>query len=252
VKGLSSVEDRLAGAVAQAPPTPPTTTTTTTSATPTGLADAGLANTGLTLATADFPFEQLEPSAPPPRDTHQQILARAAGEGERLLDRARAQGYAEGHEKGLQDGLAETAAAAQALGEALQGVRELREQIAQEVEHDAVELALALSAKVLAGALELEPQRVLDVVRGVLRRVTDRRHITLLVDPADVEIVSGALSDLQTQLGGIELCDVQADRRVGRGGAVVRTVEGEIDLTIETQLQRARELMLGEPCDEQS
>ncbi len=203
-------------------------------------------------APTDFPFEQLEPSPPLPRDAHRQILARAASEGERILDRARAQGYAEGHERGLQDGLAETAAAAQALGEALRELQELRCQTAEEVERDAVELALALASKILAGALEVEPERVVNVVRGALRRVADRRQITVLVDPADIDIVGGALAELQTQTGGIELCDVQADRRVGRGGAVVRTAEGEIDASVETQLERARELMLAKPLDSES
>jgi flagellar assembly protein FliH len=199
-----------------------------------------------------FSFEQLEPSPPLPRDTHQQILARAASEGERILDRARARGYEEGHERGLQDGLAETAAATQALGEALRELQTLRSQTAEEVERDAVELALALAAKIIAGALEVEPERVLDTVRGALRRVAERRQITVLVDPADIDLVSGALADLQSQAGGIELCDVQADRRVGRGGAVVRTAEGEIDATVATQLERARELLLAEPIDGES
>jgi flagellar assembly protein FliH len=191
-----------------------------------------------------FPLEQLEPSAPPPGDTHQQILARAASEGERILDRARAQGYAEGHERGLQDGLAEITAATQALAQAVAGVQELRGQTAEQIERDAVELALALAAKIIAGTLELQPERVLDVVRGALRRVGERHRIAVLVDPADFEIVSGALPELQLQLGAIESCDVQADRRVGRGGAIVRTAEGEIDVTVQTQLERAQELAL--------
>jgi flagellar assembly protein FliH len=49
-----------------------------------------------------------------------------------------------------------------------------------------------------------------------------------------------------SRLGGIDSCDVQAERRVSRGGAVVRTVEGEIDATLETKLSRARDVLLGE------
>ena len=42
---------------------------------------------------------------------------------------------------------------------------------------------------------------------------------------------------LKAELGGIEHCGVQTDRRVGRGGAIVRTEAGEIDATIEAQLR---------------
>jgi flagellar assembly protein FliH len=203
---------------------------------------------------ADFSFEQLEPSPPLPRDASERLLARAIAESERIREQAQVEGYAEGRAAGHEEGLAETTAAALAMGEALRELHELRGQMADELEHDAVELAVALARKVLAGAFEAQPERVLDVVRGALRRVADRRQIVVLVDPQDLEVVSSAVGDRsklgqQAQAGGIELCDVQADRRVGRGGAVVRTAEGEIDATVETQLQRAQELMLaaGEP-----
>jgi flagellar assembly protein FliH len=194
---------------------------------------------------AGFSFEQLEASPPPPRDASERLLAKAVAESEQIREQAHAEGYAEGRAQGHQDGLAQSTAAALAMGEALRELHELRGQMADELERDSVELALALAAKILTGALETQPERVVDVVRGALRRVVDRRQIVVLVDPEDLEVVSGAVGELQAQAGGIELCDVQADRRVGRGGAVVRTVEGEIDATVETQLERARELMLG-------
>ena len=51
--------------------------------------------------------------------------------------------------------------------------------------------------------------------------------------------------DYITQLGGIESCDVQSERRVSRGGAVVRTAQGEVDATLETKIARAREVLDG-------
>ena len=68
----------------------------------------------------------------------------------------------------------------------------------------------------------------------------------MLVDPADLEVVGAAIAELQTRAGGIELCEIQADRRVGRGGAIVRTLESEVDVTVQTQLERAREVIRAE------
>jgi flagellar assembly protein FliH len=213
---------------------------TATVAPPATTQSGGTPVTATPTSPTDFPFEQLEPSPPPPRDTPSRILAEAHAEAQAIREQAQAEGRAQGHA----DGLAETTAAALALGEALRGVHELRAQLTEDMERDAVELALALAAKILAGALEVQPERVVDVVRGALRRVADRRQIVVLVDPADLEIVSGAVGELQAQAGGIELCEVQADRRVGHGGAVVRTAEGEIDATVQTQLDQARATML--------
>jgi flagellar assembly protein FliH len=79
-----------------------------------------------------------------------------------------------------------------------------------------------------------------------MRRIADRRHVTLVVNPADLELMQESVLRLQSELGGIEHCNVQADRRVGRGGVIARTEAGEIDATIEAQLARAREIVAAE------
>jgi flagellar assembly protein FliH len=201
---------------------------------------------GLAAAGGGYTLEQLEPSAPPPRGTPARILADAAAEAERVRELARAEGHAEGLAQGREDGLAEARSAAGALRQALSEALALREQLAGETESDAVALALALAAKILAGTLAVEPERVLDSVRGALRRVTDRRRVTVLVDPADFEAVSAAIAEVEAQVGGIDHCDVQADRRVGRGGAIVSTLESEVDASVDTQLERAREIIQAE------
>jgi flagellar assembly protein FliH len=89
----------------------------------------------------------------------------------------------------------------------------------------------------------VQPERVVDVVRGALRRLVERGRITLLVHPDDLDIVRDAGDGLVAELGGIEHLDVQAERRVPRGGAIVRTMEGEVDATLTTKLDRAREVL---------
>jgi flagellar assembly protein FliH len=51
---------------------------------------------------------------------------------------------------------------------------------------------------------------------------------------------------IASTLGGIDNIDVQEDRRVARGGALVRSAAGEVDATIETKLARAREVLESE------
>ena len=201
--------------------------------------------------TAGYSLEQLEPSAPPPPGSAARVLSDATAEAERIREQARSEGHREGRAQGHTDGLAEARAAAGALDAALADLQQQAAQIAHAVERDAVELALELAAKIVAGALDVQPERILDTVAGALRRIADRRRITVLVDPADLEVVGAAIAELQTRAGGIELCEIQADRRVGRGGAIVRTLESEVDVTVQTQLERAREVIRAElGCDD--
>ena len=52
-----------------------------------------------------------------------------------------------------------------------------------------------------------------------------------------------SLEDLKASLGGIEYCEVQSERRVARGGCIVRTPVGDVDARVETKLERAREVV---------
>lgn len=198
-------------------------------------------------ATAQrYDFEQLQPSAPPDPDAPTRLLALAEAEAEQIRERAHAEGFAAGRAEGVREGLAGIESATSAIAAAADGIHATREEIVDGLEHDAVELALALAGKIVSGSLEAQPQRVLDVIRGALRHIADRRRIAVLVDPEDLEVVTAAIEQVSAQAGGIELCEVQAERRVGRGGAIVRTSEGEVDACVDTQLERAREVILAE------
>jgi flagellar biosynthesis/type III secretory pathway protein FliH len=58
-----------------------------------------------------------------------------------------------------------------------------------------------------------------------------------------MEIVSEAMERIRASLGGIEHCVVEAERRVARGGCIVRTPVGDVDARIETKLERAAEVV---------
>ena len=152
-----------------------------------------------------------------------------------------------GHQEGLQQGLieaeAQMASAIAALRQAAVALDAERERVSAAAETAAVELALKIAEQALAGAIAVDPARVVDVARGALRRLVDRERVTILVHPDDLDLVRSASDRLVTELGGIEHCDVQVERRVARGGAIVRTVEGEVDATLATKLGRAREVL---------
>jgi flagellar assembly protein FliH len=194
-------------------------------------------------AAVSYDFEQLEPSEPPPRDAPARMLAQATEEAERIRELARAEGFEAGRAAGQERGAAEIASGAAALGEAVNGIEALRAEIVEAIEADAIDLALALAGKILAGAQQARPELVVDVVQGALRRISDRRKITVMVNPADLDVVRAALGELTAQGSGVELCDLQSDDRVALGSSIVRTSEGEVDASVHTQLERAREVV---------
>jgi flagellar assembly protein FliH len=200
------------------------------------------------MTSAEFSFEALEApvtyaAAPSAGASHPDAvmaaLAAAEAEAQALRAAARDDGLREGREEalaGLQPALA-------ALSQAAEAVQMDQFARAERLEAHAVDLALFLAEKVVGGAIAVKPELVVEAVRGALRGIVERERATVLVHPDDLELVREAIDGVRASLGGIEHCEVQAERRVSRGGAIVRTPDGDVDARIETKLQRAREVV---------
>jgi flagellar assembly protein FliH len=192
------------------------------------------------VALADL--QQLAP--PPSQDpvvAAQQIIDAAHAEAGALRAQAVEAGRAEGVRLGREAAAAELGPAVAALGQALVQADALRDATVAQTEQRAAQLAIAIAEKVVAGALEVEPERVVDVVRGALRGLLDGERIVVSVHPDDAELVRAA------GLGSPDApVEVHAERRVARGGALVRTSVGEVDARIERKLDAVRAIVSAE------
>ena len=159
------------------------------------------------------------------------------------LDAVREQAFEEGFAAGVAQAQSQLDGPASALAAAADQLQALRTDAAASVEADAVELALRIAEQAVGAAIAADPELVVEAVRGALRRLVERDRVLILVNPDDLELVRDHVGRLVSELGGIEHCEVQAERRVRPGGAIVRTTEGEVDATLETKLARAREVL---------
>jgi flagellar assembly protein FliH len=159
------------------------------------------------------------------------------------LDAIRQQAYEEGFSAGIAQAQSALDGPAAALAGAAEQLQAMRADSAASVEADAVDLALRIAEQAVGAAIAADPELVVEAVRGALRRLVERDRVLILVNPDDLELVREHVARLVGELGGIEHCEVQAERRVRPGGAIVRTSEGEVDATLETKLARAREVL---------
>jgi flagellar assembly protein FliH len=213
------------------------------------------------VAPADEHADVERSPAPAPRTRNlaglNQFLERAREQGAAMVSVAReqaesiAQGAREqGFEVGYSEGIARAEAAVVerlAMAEQLVGqVREAREQALAACERDLVELAFQIAEKVVRQRVAADPDATVGVLEHALRKAFVRDGLTVLCNPADLERLSGASELLQTRVGSLTGLRLIGDRRISQGGVVVRTDAGDIDATIESQLERLRDLLFDE------
>ena len=188
---------------------------------------------------------ELEQLAPPPSQdpvlAARAVVDAAEKESAALRQRAVADGYAEGVRRGREEAAAALAPAMEVLRGTLDEAVAARDAIVDAAELRAAQLAVAIAEKILVGALEVEPERVVDVVRGALRGLLAAERIVVCVHPDDVELVRAAGPELNDGL-----VEIHGEQRVPRGGALVRTSVGEIDARIERKLAAVKDLVAAE------
>jgi flagellar assembly protein FliH len=174
------------------------------------------------------------------------MVAVAREQAEAIAQGARDQGFEVGYNEGItraESAVVERLAMAEQL---VAQVSQAREEALASCERDLVELAFQIAEKVIRQRVAADPDATVGVLEHALRKAFVRDGLTVLCNPEDLERLSGASERLQSRVGSLTGLSLIGDRRISQGGVVVRTDAGDIDATIESQLERLRDLLFDE------
>ncbi|MEW6583718.1 MAG: FliH/SctL family protein [Actinomycetota bacterium] len=190
-------------------------------------------------------------------DSPEALMAAAHAEAHSILAAAEEQraggfeaGYAAGIAQAQADAHAEVHDAVQALRHVVAALEQRIADIEQASAPAAAAFAVEVAARVLRAEVAARPERVVEVVRGAMRRAADRERIVVRVNPADLAACRDAAPDLLSTTGGVGRLDFFDDQRITPGSCVVETNLGDVDATFESQLARIHEALLAPPDDD--
>ena len=157
------------------------------------------------------------------------------------LERLRQLEKAEAHHKGVEDGLrrgreeaaAEVKKSFEQVARVLDDLAKTKRQIRQEGEHELVKLALAVARRILYRELSTDPSSIEGIVHAALQKLQQREASKVRVWPAAVPAVRAALDRIGTRAG----IEIVPDPGLATGAILFETSLGELDASIETQLQ---------------
>lgn len=118
--------------------------------------------------------------------------------------------------------------------------QQLRERISQ-TELRAVELAVAISKKILDTTVDINPEYISQIVSEALELTGSAVVKKIRVSPQDLEFIE--VVGLESRVGGDEAWEWEADPSI-KSGCVVETTAGEIDYQLDHAWERVREKVI--------
>ncbi len=198
-------------------------------------------------------------------------LAQAHAEAERIIAEANArvvdietaareQGQAAGWQQGHTDGrdCGATAALDQhaerlreviaTFNNAAAALAEFREQVEAAATRDAVELALAIAARITRRQGVLDPDVLLENVRAAMNVVGRTAVTRVAVNPSQRTLLETILPQLQLDSPSLRHAEIVDDDAIAPGGCRVFTSHGHVDADLQTQLDRVTLKLLPSRC----
>jgi len=146
---------------------------------------------------------------------------------------------------GVERGRAEARAELETIGasftDSLRELAEFRVRLKERYERELLELALGVARKVVQQELAERPEIWLGMIRAAVKRAVDRERIALRVPPPLMAFLRGSLAALRASLEDVKDLELVEDPSLPAGGCIIESRFGEVDIGVETQLERLRE-----------
>ncbi len=183
-----------------------------------------------TAAVAPAPRPAAAPPVPAPDAA---VLAALEREWQEKVREARAAGLREGEAAGRSRAEAEIQPVIERLTRTIADLAGARAQLRREAESDMLQLAMAIARRVLRRELVVDPDALHGLALGALEKLEAQEIARVRLHPSH----TAAVAALLRQESGRGTVEVVPDSALEPGAAIFETARGNLDASVETQLQ---------------
>ena len=160
-------------------------------------------------------------------------LAAAQQQAEQRIRDAHAAGLREGEATGRQRAGAELKPAIDRLARTIEEIGGLRSRLRAEAEADLVQLSVAIARRVLRREIAIDPEALHGLILGALEKLSGQEITRVRVHPSHAALLT---ESLRHNSAGAKV-DVIADPGREVGSMIFETPRGNLDASVESQLQ---------------
>ena len=148
------------------------------------------------------------------------------------LHQARAAGQQEGQAAAREQAAEELKGILERTARSLEEIGTLRHRLRRDAEADLVQLSIAIARRILHRELAIDPEALHGLILGALEKLNEQEIVRVRVYPAHVAVLRACLERLSA-----ERIEVHQDTALPAGGIVFETQRGNLDASVETQLE---------------
>ena len=152
-------------------------------------------------------------------------------------------GYAQGERAGAEAAASRAEAMLRRLAQTLDALQSLRTDLIRRTEREVVELSLAIARKVVQREVSLDHELMLAMARVALDRLADVATASIRLHPDDYAVTVAARGSTSVPSHGVQIV---ADASVRRGGCVVQSEFGSVDVGVTAQIDELTHALLGD------
>lgn len=194
-------------------------------------------------AAADIPTiccDQTSADNPPPPGPAAVPEPVAGIDHERELEEA----FRQGREEALREAREQFGHASDMLASALEEISGLRGSLLQNSSNDMLRLVMSIVRQILHAETSVNPGVIIDTIGRALQMAVKSDYYHVRVHPADLEIVTEHKPLFLASINGLKNLSFQPDPAIGRGGCHLESEIGDVDATIDGQLDQIHRSLL--------
>jgi len=163
-------------------------------------------------------------------------------EKETLVESAKNEGYQAGYETGEQAALADFSSRIETANEIIHQAEQEREIIIEKAHADIVELAMVVAKKVVFDAV-MSNDALLPIVKTAIKDYHDQTIIRIRTSIQDFDLIHSQTDELTRVLNDGVMLSVLPDDKLPTGGCVIETPSGQLDVSVDRQLEKIHEAL---------
>lgn len=153
---------------------------------------------------------------------------------------AQAKGYEEGYREGQQSAMSKYESLLHEANEIVEKATEDYYRTIEKHQQAIITLAIKASEKIITKEITLDETYVTSIISKAMDDLKDHSNISIYVSPKDYGLVMKQKDELEQSIQSGELLSIYVDTKLHEGDCIISDPFGQIDVSIDLQLQQIK------------